>query len=105
MTGVTLRICRPEDERALRRLAARDSAAPLAGTVLLAEVEGEPRAAIALESRRVIADPFAPTSALVDLLRARAYQLAQPSRPPLGPGRVRRLLRAWLPRPARETAH
>jgi hypothetical protein len=94
MTSVTLRICRLEDERALRRLATRDSAAPLAGTVLLAEVEGEPRAAIALESRRVVADPF-----------ARADQLAQPSRPPLGPGRVRRHLRAWLPRPARETAH
>jgi hypothetical protein len=104
MSGVTLRICGPEDGTALRRLAGRDSAMPLDGTVLLAEVAGEPRAAIALETGRVIADPFAPTAELVDLLRARAKQLRQPSTDRRTRASWVRQLRASLPRPARQTA-
>jgi hypothetical protein len=105
MSTLTLRICGPDDEPALRRLAERDCARPLEGDVLLAEVCGEPLAAICLDTRRVVADPFVPTARLVELLRARAEQIAQPSRPPLTPGsRLRRRARAWLPRPAREPA-
>jgi hypothetical protein len=101
---VTLRICGPEDGDALRRLAGRDSAPPLEGTVLLAEVAGEPRAAIALETGRVVADPFALTAELVDLLRARAKQLEQRSRPwRSAAGGVGRF-RASLPRLARQAA-
>jgi hypothetical protein len=47
------------------------------GPLLLAEIDGEPWAAIALDGGRPIADPFRPTAALVDLLRRRAAQLAQ----------------------------
>jgi hypothetical protein len=103
MSALTLRICGPRDDAALRRLAERDSARPLAGRVLVAEVAGEPRAAICLETRRVVADPFVPTAAIVDLLRARAEQIRERSHPPLRPGRrLRRRARAWLPRPARQ---
>jgi hypothetical protein len=74
--GVTIRPAFPDDAPAVARLAALDSQRPLVGPVLLAEIDGEPWAAIALETARVIADPFRPTAALVDLLRGRAAQLA-----------------------------
>jgi hypothetical protein len=74
--GVTIRPALPDDERALRRLAALDSQRLPAGRLLLAEIDGEPWAAIALQSGRLIADPFRPTAALADLLRRRQAQLA-----------------------------
>src|SRR4051812_26814245 len=96
--GVTIRPAFPDDARAVARLAALDSQRALVGQVLLAEIDGEPWAAIALESARVVADPFRPTAALVDLLRGRAAQLSAAqevaARPPAS--------RAW--RGARETA-
>lgn len=94
---VTMRICGPADERVLRRLAELDSARPLEGTILVAEADDGPLAAICLENRRVVADPFSHTAALVDLLRARAAQLdsAPEPRPGLG-SRGLRLARAWL---------
>jgi hypothetical protein len=73
---VTLRLATGSDRRALRRLAALDSAEPLAGTVLLAEVDGELHAACSVQGRRAIANPFQPTAELVALLRVRADQLA-----------------------------
>jgi hypothetical protein len=105
MSALTLRISGPGDGDALRRLAERDSARPLDGRALVAEVCGEPRAAICLETRRVVADPFEPTAAIIDLLRARADQLAQPSRTSIGRGSgIRRRVAALLPRPARQPA-
>jgi hypothetical protein len=74
-TPVTLRFAFPDDLEAVARLAALDSAEPPALPVLLGEVGGEPRAAISLSDGAVVADPFHPTAALVDLLRARADQL------------------------------
>lgn len=76
VTSVTLRLCSADDERELRRLAELDSTAPLTGTVLVAQQAGELRAALALGSRLVVADPFHPTTDLVELLRLRAAQLA-----------------------------
>jgi hypothetical protein len=72
---VTLRFAFPDDEVALWRLAVLDSSKPLTGTVLLAEVGGELRAALSLGDGRVIADPFRSTTDLITLLRARAKQL------------------------------
>ena len=43
---------------------------PLAGDVLLAEVDGEPVAALATRSGAVVADPFNRTAALVRALIA-----------------------------------
>lgn len=73
---VVLRTARPQDGPALRRLAALDDAAPLAGAVLVAEQSCELRAALSLHSGRAIADPFHPTADLVALLRARAALLS-----------------------------
>jgi hypothetical protein len=87
-TPVTLRFAFPDDERAVARLAQLDSSDPPVMPVLLGEVGGEPRAALSLTSGAVVADPFHPSEALVDLLRARARQLT-------GVDPRRRPLRGW----------
>ncbi|HEY2161947.1 MAG TPA: hypothetical protein VGH24_11620 [Solirubrobacteraceae bacterium] len=74
-TPVTLRFAFPDDTDALARLATLDSSVPPAMPVLLAEAGGELRAALSLADGAVVADPFHPSVALVDLLRARASQL------------------------------
>jgi hypothetical protein len=66
----------PEDAGALRRLAALDSRRLPALDMLLAEVCGEPWAAVTLDGREVVANPFRPTADLVTLLRLRAQQIA-----------------------------
>jgi hypothetical protein len=73
--SVVVRAATAADRPVLERLAALDSAAPLAGHVLMAEVGGEPQAAIDPATGATIADPFHPTAHAVDLLRARAAQL------------------------------
>jgi hypothetical protein len=75
VTPVTVRPAIESDRPALRRLAALDSSAVPVGDLLVAEIDGELRAAVAVHSRAGIADPFHPTEALVSLLRARARQL------------------------------
>src|SRR5437763_10588970 len=70
--SVTLRFGVPADENRLARLAALDSSKPPAQPILLAEVDGQLLAALALSDRAVVADPFHPTADLIDLLRARA---------------------------------
>jgi EmrB/QacA subfamily drug resistance transporter len=71
-----IRYASPDDDAALGRLAALDSAAVPAAPVLVAELDGELRAALSLVSSEVIADPFRPTVAVVELLRKRAASLA-----------------------------
>lgn len=102
MNAVVLRVLDAErDRRALRRLADRDCAAPLTAPVLGAEVEGEVRAAICLETGRVVADPFRPTADLVELLRTRAAQLrAAPRRGVPARGRAIGRSPRWGLRPA-----
>jgi hypothetical protein len=87
---LVLRSATTVDAAALERLAALDSARPLTGEVMLAQAGGDVRAALSLETGRVVADPFYPSSELVELLRAAA-----------GEGRSRR--RSWrrAPRVAR----
>jgi hypothetical protein len=87
-TPVMLRFAFPDDERAIARLAQLDSSEPPAMPVLLGEVGGQLRAAMSLADGAVVADPFHPSTALVDLLRARARQLT-------GVSRHRRSLRLW----------
>jgi hypothetical protein len=77
-TSLTIRAAMPADSAALTRLAQRDSArAPHASEMLLAEVDGDLRAAVPLHGGEAIADPFHPTSELVRILQARARQLAE----------------------------
>jgi hypothetical protein len=73
--GITLRFGFPDDASALNQLASLDSSEPPQQPVLLAEVGGELRAALSLSTGAVVADPFCPTEALVELLRARGRQL------------------------------
>lgn len=69
---VRIRLAYPDDQTTLKRLAQLDSQQPLDGHALIAEVDGVVVAALALHGGRVIADPFAHTKAVVDLLRVRA---------------------------------
>jgi hypothetical protein len=69
---LVLRPATSADAADLIRLAALDSAMPLEGEVLLAYAGGEVRAALAVDSGRVVADPFWPSADLVELLRAAA---------------------------------
>lgn len=69
---IIIRRAQQSDDEALRRLAALDSARVPAGDVLLAEVDGELRAALGVRGREVVADPFHATAGLVELLAARA---------------------------------
>ena len=93
--GVTLRFGSLADQGPLARLAELDSAAPPAQPVLLAEVDGQLRAALALTGGAVVADPFYPTADLIDLLHARARQLDATPRI-----RRSRRLRSWFGRRA-----
>jgi hypothetical protein len=70
-----IRPATPADADDLRRLAALDSARALAGTVLIAESDGQVRAAYSTDQRRAIADPFVPSAGLVALLETRARLL------------------------------
>jgi hypothetical protein len=95
--GVTIRPAFPDDAPAVARLAALDSQRVPAGPLLLAEIDGEPWAAIAPHSGRVVADPFRPTAALVDLLRRRAAHLAAAQEAAGAPRRRRGRVRAMAP--------
>lgn len=73
--SVTLRFGSAADERSLARLAELDGCALPAPPVLLAEVDGQLWAALAPTDGTVIANPFRPTAATVQLLLAHAAQL------------------------------
>jgi hypothetical protein len=72
---MTIRTAEAADQPSLRDLASLDSARPLSGTALVAEVDGAPIAALEMKSGRAVADPFRPTARVLELLRLRAAQL------------------------------
>jgi len=78
--SIVIRHALDEDVRTLVGLAALDSRPELNGPSLLAEVDGVPRAALDLSDGSVAADPFAPTTELVELLRLRARSIAAADR-------------------------
>ena len=86
--GVLLRMARADDDADLVRLAALDSALPLAGPALIAEENGAIVAALCLSTDRAVADPFVPSLHLVELLRRHAAGRHAPAAAPRG----RRLL-------------
>jgi hypothetical protein len=93
LDGVLLRRARADDDGDLLRLAALDSARPLAGPALIAEENGAIVAALCLSTGRAVADPFVPSLPLVELLRRHASR-RHPPRAALGRRRL-------LPRLAR----
>ena len=64
----------PADFPAVLRVAQRDCRLVPPGDLLVAAVGGEVRAVLSLSTGEVVADPFHPTAALVELLRVRARQ-------------------------------
>jgi hypothetical protein len=82
ISPITIRMAYADDETALMRLAALDSSVVPRKPVLLAEVDGELRAALSLQTGSVIADPFHLTTDLVALLRTRAKSTPAPTRVP-----------------------
>jgi hypothetical protein len=92
---LTIRLAVPTDAPALRRLAQLDSApAPEQVPMLVAAADGELCAALPLDGRPAIADPFRRTDEIVAMLAARAGQLQTPTRSP------RRWRPIRFPRPA-----
>jgi hypothetical protein len=94
--SVLIRAARGSDGPALRRLAALDSSVVPAGELLVAEADGELVAARAMTTGATIADPFRPTSDVLELLALRSRVLHAPAR------RLRGLARLGL-RPASVT--
>ena len=60
----------------MRAVAERDSSVVPIGMLLVAEVDGQVRAVLSLDTAEVVADPFAPSATLVELLRVRARQVS-----------------------------
>jgi hypothetical protein len=73
---ITIRLASEPDAAKLRTLAELDSRPMPSGRVLIAELDGRLTAAVDLDRRGVIADPFRRTADLVALLLMRADQLA-----------------------------
>ena len=95
--AVTIRRADRQEWDAIDRLAQLDSAPPPPrDEMLVAEVGGEMRAAISVRNGYAIADPFAPSAELVDLLRARATQIKTPERELDRAERPSRFSLAWL---------
>lgn len=80
--AMTIRFATAGDADEVALLAALDSSRAPDGALLVAFVDGELWAAVAIGRDAAIADPFRPSGPVVDLLRARARQLvaAQPRR-------------------------
>ena len=82
MTGLidiqelTIRLADADDERALQRLAERDSATVPAAPLLVAAMGAHLIAATSLADGRVIADPFRHSAGAADLLVERVRQIA-----------------------------
>ena len=87
--SVTIRTANVADGEALRLIAERDSSTVPDGDLLLAELDGEAQAAIALATGDVIADPFRQTAELVRMLSLRRAQLRGKV------GRTHRLAASW----------
>lgn len=73
-----IRIYVSDPDEAVCRLAQLDSRRPPTSQVLLAEVDGQPRAAKPLDGGAAFANPFHRTSELVSLLELRVAQLRPP---------------------------
>ena len=88
---VTVRLAEAHDDRALRRLAALDSAEMPAAPTLLAEVDGLAVAALPVRGGRAVADPFSRTTAMIAMLELRALQLRGDGHDEPGRSRIARL--------------
>jgi hypothetical protein len=81
-----------DDWPSLNRLAGLDSQRGLTGPALVAEIGGDPAAAISLTDGRVIADPFQHTAVARQLLHMRVRALHAHSRTPSLTERIRKAM-------------
>ena len=91
--SVAVRLARPDDAPAIRRLAALDDKRVPSGRILVAEADSEVIAALPVAGGSAVADPFRWTSDVVALLEMRAKQLAtaEPEPEPVPGGAVQAL--------------
>jgi hypothetical protein len=73
--SITIRLATEDDATALRRLAQLDGARLPDGDLLVAEADGEIRAALRTTDSAYVADPFFPSRELVGMLDVRAKRL------------------------------
>jgi len=88
-----IRAAQPQDEPVLRRLAYLDSQAPLAGRILVGELAGVVLAAISIDERRIVGDPFADAGLLRVHLWVQAGAVEAYERTPSLPERMLAALR------------
>jgi hypothetical protein len=91
---LTIRPATWTDLAEIREIAALDSQRPPSAPVLLAEIDDQIVAAMALETGAVVANPFRHTERAVELLRVRAEQLTSARRRVRGSLRRLRIGRA-----------
>jgi hypothetical protein len=89
---ITIRRADVRDADSIARLAALDSTRPPSGLVLVAENDGELWAAISAEDGHVAADPFRPSAASAQRLRAHLEAVGNPG----DAGTIRRWLRSAI---------
>jgi hypothetical protein len=96
LESITIRRAGDADLPELDRLAGLESTRLPGDEFLIAEVDGEARAAIGIHSGTLVADPFHRTSGVAELLRLRVERIreAGPPRPPTR--RLRRRLETAL---------
>jgi hypothetical protein len=82
---IEIRPAHTGDDQAVERLAQRDSAAVPAGRLLLGFEDGALRAAVSVETGASIADPFAATVRIVEMLLVQTAWARQPKSPRLRP--------------------
>jgi hypothetical protein len=75
---IALRLAHAGEQGEISRLAGLHEAAAPSGEVLLGLVDGKPVAALSLTDGSVVADPFARSGEVVELLRLRADRLGAP---------------------------
>jgi hypothetical protein len=78
-TSITIRLATADDAAALRRLAQLDGARLPDGELLVAEADGEIRAALRVTDSSYVADPFFPSRELVGMLDTRAKAIRRTS--------------------------
>jgi hypothetical protein len=97
--SVTVRLSRPDDHDAIRRLAELEGRRLPPEPALVAEACGRVLAARSLSTRELVADPWRPTEELVELLDLRSLHLRGEleRRSRLSRFRIMRLVRALAP--------
>jgi hypothetical protein len=101
---ITIRRATDDDAKALDRLARLDSQRLPAGPHLIALVDAVPVAAVSLSSGRMVANPFASSESVVELLHERAGHLTGVT-PPMRGVPALSLLRGLFPAAPRPRAY